>query len=568
MKVYPRHYHKTKIRKKVNKIIDELVLNHVAKSFSYVAYAEGISTSDLVTMIFSFIEMCSGEFYPYQAQFSKRIIRSILENDGQELTALFARQMGKTHTVSRTVSGLMIILPKLANMPMFANDKRLKMFKDGLWVGIFAPSLRQAQNTYGRLRDSLQTETVIAILTDPDFGYSFSTSNGQTVALTNGSFCSAVSASDGANIEGDSYKLIICEECQDISTFKIRKSIHPMGAAYNSTIVKIGTATTFKGDFYEAIERNKMDFEQKRIKIRNHFEYNCLVGMKYNPKYGSYVSKEKYRLGENSDEFRMSYMLEWILTTGMFVDINFLERNNGVTEWERRESVLDRDCVMGIDLAKKDDRTVITVVSVDWQTPLIKEVNKSDIDLSNKDYIAYETRLEDWRELDGTDYDTQYYQILDYVRNFRIKRIMIDATKEEGMCDRLKANLPNVEVIACVFSSGFKSDMYKHLDSEIKTGRAKFPRGSRTIRTREYVNFAKQMADLEKEYRGQTLVVHHPKGRGKHDDYPDSWALAVYGAKEECESGQIHTTNHNPLYKDPIRASHYSNRNRYTARRR
>ena len=70
-----------------------------------------------------------------------------------------------------------------------------------------------------------------------------------------------------------------------------------MGAAYNSTIVKIGTATTFKGDFYEAIQRNKLDFEKKKIPIRNHFEYSCLVGMKYNPKYGSYVSKEKYRLG-------------------------------------------------------------------------------------------------------------------------------------------------------------------------------------------------------------------------------------------------------------------------------
>ena len=477
------------------------MLMHVAKEFDYHAHAEGISTTDLVNMVFNFVSIYTGEsMYPYQEQFSKRIIRSILENDGQELTALFARQMGKTFTVSRTVGGCMIILPKLANMPMFVHDKRLQMFKDGLWVGIFAPSLRQAQNTYGRLRDALQCETAVAILSDPDFNYAFSTSNGQTVALTNGSFCTAVSASDGANIEGDSYKLIICEECQDISTFKIRKSIHPMGAAYNSTIVKIGTATTFKGDFYEAIQRNKLDFEKGKIKIRNHFEYNCLVGMKYNPKYGSYVSKEKYRLGENSDEFRMSYMLEWILSTGMFIDPDFLERNNGVEEWQRRPFVHDRDCILGVDLAKKDDRTVLTVVSVDWNSPVIKESNKSNVDLDVKDYIAYETRLEDWRELDGTDYDTQYYEILDYIKNFRVKKIMIDATKEAGMCDRLQANLPDIEVIACIFSSGFKSEMYKHLDSEIKTGRAKFPRSPEVVRTREYMNFLKQMGDLQKEY--------------------------------------------------------------------
>ena len=38
---------------------------------------------------------CGVKYYPYQAQFGKRIIRSVLENDGLELTALFARQMGK-----------------------------------------------------------------------------------------------------------------------------------------------------------------------------------------------------------------------------------------------------------------------------------------------------------------------------------------------------------------------------------------------------------------------------------------------------------------------------------------
>lgn len=539
------------------------------KCYPYTAYAQGISTTDLVQMIFKFCEMYTGEtFYPYQEQFSKRVIRSVLENDGEEITSLFARQMGKTHTISRTVGGLMIILPKMANMPMFANDKRFTMFKDGFWVGIFAPSLRQSQNTYGRLKDALQCDNALEILSDPDFGYNFSTSNGQTVALTNGSFATAVSASDGANIEGDSYKLIICEECQDISSFKIRKSIHPMGAAYNSTIVKIGTATTFKGDFYEAIQRNKRDFEDGRLKIRNHFEYNCLVGMKYNPKYKKYVDREKYRLGEFSDEFRMSYMLEWILSTGMFVNYDFFEKNCGDINRGRRYSVLDKDCILGVDLAKSSDKTVLTVVSVDWENPVIKEENQSEIDLENKDYVAYETQLEDWKELDGEDYDSQYYIILDYIKNFRVKKIMIDATKESGMCDRLQANLPNIDVIPCIFSSGFKSEMYKHLDSEIKTGRARIPLDEETKKTREYLNFAQQMEDLQKEYRGQILVVSHPPTRGAHDDYPDSWALAVFGAREKSELGSVETTNHNPLYKEPKRGTYYNPRNNVTARRR
>lgn len=130
------------LQKVVNKVkrivadIKDTVKGHLVKTVD----AGRISTTELVTRIYNFCEVYSGRvMYPYQAQFSKRIIRSVLENDGAELTALFSRQSGKTETVAITVGGLMIILPQLANMPMFANDPRLQMFKDGFWVGIFCP---------------------------------------------------------------------------------------------------------------------------------------------------------------------------------------------------------------------------------------------------------------------------------------------------------------------------------------------------------------------------------------------------------------------------------------------
>jgi hypothetical protein len=532
------------------------------------AQAEGISTASLVDKIFMFCELYSGiSFYPYQEQFGKRIIKSVLENDGLELTALFARQMGKSETVATILGGLMIILPRLANMPMFATDIRFQMFTDGMWIGLFAPSLRQAQTTYNRMKARLQSDTAIAVLTDPDFMLSFSTSNGQTIALTNGSFATAVSASDQSNIEGDSYKLLVCEECQDISNYKIRKSIHPMGASYNSTIVKIGTATTFKGDFYQAIARNKRDFESGELTVKSHFEYDYLVGCKYNPKYKKYTDKERYRLGENSDEFRMSYRLHWILERGMFVDIDFLERTCGVIEAGLIKSDLKKSHVAGIDLAKKNDSTLITMIEVDWDNPVIKEVSTENENNVEETYEAFDTMIKDWNELEGDDYDKQYYEILDYLRLFNVKRIMIDATREEGMCDRLKTNLRNVEVIPCIFSTSFKSSMYKHLDSEIKTGRAKFPMDEETKMTREYGKFVQQMGDLQKEYKGQTLFCAHPAERGAHDDYCDSWALAVYGAKTSCETSVAETQDKNPFYQKS-NTTYYNNRNRLTARRR
>lgn len=546
------------------------------------AYAGRISTTELVDRIYNFCEVYSGRvMYKYQTQFSKRIIRSVLENDGAEITALFARQSGKTETIAITVGGLMIILPQLANMPMFADDPRLQMFKDGLWVGIFAPSQRQAQITYRRMKSRIQCKESMAILEDPDFRLEFSTSNGQTVALTNGSFVTAISASDGSNIEGESFKFIICEECQDISNYKIRKSIHPMGAAYNATICKIGTATTFKGDFYEAIQRNKKDYEEKKIKIRNHFEYNYKVVQKYNPKYAKYIEREKRSLGENSDEFRMSYNLEWIISRGMFVDIDQLEEDCGDVFLDRVGRDLVANHTAGIDVGggsdkkKKDaDSTVVTVVEVDWDNPVLMESSFNEETQEEEIYLAYNTYIKDWLKIGAEiaeDYEEQYAIIMDYLKNFRISKLVVDATRESSLGQRIRANV-SYDVELFVFSTKSKSDLYKNLDKEINSGRAKFPRSPDTVNTKEYQEFIQQMGDLEKGYSGSNLVVSHPPERGAHDDYADSWALALWGAREPGVVDNTETKDRNRVFGNTKPTSRYGlqnrSRNRFTARRR
>ena len=546
------------------------------------AYAGRISTTELVNRIYNFCEAYSGRvMYPYQGQFSKRIIRSVLENDGAEITALFSRQSGKTETIAITVGGLMIILPQLANMPMFADDPRLTMFKDGFWVGIFAPSQRQAQITYRRMKSRIQCKESIAILEDPDFRLEFTTSNGQTVALSNGSFVTAISASDGSNIEGESFKFIICEEAQDISNYKIRKSIHPMGAAYNATICKIGTATTFKGDFYEAIQRNKKDYEEKRIKIRNHFEYNYKVVQKYNPRYAKYVEREKRSLGENSDEFRMSYNLEWIISRGMFIDIDEFEESCGDLFLDRVDRDLQANHVGGIDVgggsdkkSKDSDSTVVTIVEVDWDNPVLMESSYNEETQEEEVYLAYNSYIKDWLEITpeiAKDYEEQYAIIMDYLKNFRMAKLVVDATRESSLGQRIRANV-KYEVELFVFSTKSKSELYKNLDKEINSGRAKYPNSKETQKTKEHQKFIQQMSDLQKGYSGSNLVVSHPDERGAHDDYPDSWALALWGAREPGVKDETETKDRNKVFKGNKPLTQYARqqrgRNRLTARRR
>lgn len=533
------------------------------------AFAGRIPTTELVNRVFNFCELYSGRtLFPYQEQFSKRVIRSILTNDGAEITALFSRQSGKSETIAVTVGGMMIILPTLANMPMFADDPRLEMFKDGLWVGIFAPSQRQAQITYGRMKARLQCKTARAVLEDDDFRLQFSTSNGQTVALTNGSFATAISASDGSNIEGESFKVIICEECQDISNFKIQKAIHPMGAAYNASIIKIGTATTHKGDFYDAIQRNKKDAEIKSTHIKNHFEYDYTIAAKYNPKYARYVEGEKKKLGENSDAFRMSYKLEWIIERGMFIDIATFERNNTEPLLERTLSDMQSTHVAGIDIGGVNDDTVVTVCEVDWNMPVIMESRTDEETGEDITYLAYNAYVVDWLRISNEpDYEEQYPIIVDYLSHFKIARVVCDATREAAVAHRLRANL-NCEVIPYVFSSKSKSDLYKHLEKEIVTGRARVCAGEETQKTVEYQMFLEQMADLQKGYSGAYLVVSHPDERGAHDDFPDSFALAVWGCSFAGEVNYTETKG-NPFVKKTLNELKRSKRrNSLTGRRR
>lgn len=561
------------------RIIIAIIMDFFTESYVEKAYAGRISTTELVNRIYNFCEVYSGRvMYPYQGQFSKRIIRSVLENDGAEITALFSRQSGKTETVAITVGGLMIILPQLANMPMFLDDPRLQMFKDGFWVGIFAPSQRQAQTTYNRMRGRMQCKEAQVVLQDPDFRLEFTTSNGQTVALSNGSFCTAISASDGSNIEGESFKFIICEECQDISNYKIRKSIHPMGAAYNATICKIGTATTFKGDFYEAIERNKKEYESGKLRIRNHFEYNYKVVMKYNPKYAKYIEREKRSLGETSDEFRMSYNLEWIISRGMFVDLEKLEKECGDEYLGRVYQDHVANHVAGIDVGggssknkNEADSTVITIVEVDWNNPVLMESTIDEETGEDIVYLAYNTYIKDWCEIKpeiAENYEEQYHIIMDYLKNFRISRLVIDATREASLGQRIQANV-TFEVILFTFSSKSKSEIYKHLQTEINTGRARFPMDKETVDSEEYKKFSSQLADLQKSYSGSYLVVAHPDERGAHDDYPDSWALAVWGSRD---AGQVDNTETQSRSKvlgvHKNNTSIFKGRNHYTARRR
>ena len=505
-----------------------------------------LKTADLVRKIQIFCEVFSGrKFYPHQAQFSRRILKAVLENDADTITSLMSRQSGKSFTVSATLTGLMIILPIFANMPLFADDTRLQGFKNGVMMGVFAPTLAQARIIFNNIKDFLSTKRANEILESDEFNVTKDTFNGEKITLVFQnlgvkSSITCFSASDGSNIEGGSYHLYVCDEAQDISNYKYRKSIFPTVSFYNGTKILIGTPSIKKNFFYDAIELNNKEYAEG-LKQKNHYEYDCDTIMKYNPKYAKTVDAAKKTMGENSEEFLMNYKLKWIFQYGMFIDgEKFTVDPIADSTLDRIPYCKDKVCICGIDVGKSQDSTVVTVGIPNYDNPVV--LDKSS-EFGVDDYVLYDIKIIDWLEIVGDNYEEQFYKVMDYLSHFNIKLCIIDGSGVGSpVADRLAANV-DFPVIPFVFTPASKSMLMKNFNAYLNNNCFHYPSSPSAQETMEYKKFQQQCLELTKDYRGDKLVVAAPKERNKHDDYPFSAALMVWGLKHEVAEVEVSDTN-------------------------
>lgn len=179
---------------------------------------------DLVDKVNNYCLAQSGiNLYPYQEPFAKRIIESIIANDGDEITALFSRQSGKTEAVSCVLGGLMVILPILAKL--MPENEHLQQFKDGVLIGIFAPSKDQAHTAFTRLKQRLTSRNAKLILSDPEIAVDFESEKGNPIVLTNGSLCRMSTAAKQSQIESKTYHILWIDETQDVDDMKLKKCL-------------------------------------------------------------------------------------------------------------------------------------------------------------------------------------------------------------------------------------------------------------------------------------------------------------------------------------------------------
>lgn len=456
--------------------------------------------------------------HTYQREFGRAVILAVLNGASEEITALFARQSGKTETTARLVAALMILLPALARTAPYP----LSTFHHGVWIGIFAPVKEQASTSFQRLAEifmSLRGRVFLA-----QFGLQPTEDNKTAFILSNGSSVRIASTAPTSHIESRTLHLAIVEEAQDVDDLKILKSIEPMLTSTAGTLALVGTANTLKSLFWESIQNNRKR-QYHHPEQRCHFEYDWTTVIRHNPRYRAFLNAKILSRGRgwlDSDAFRMAYGCEFILEHGQFMSMSrLLELEALGSDIERGPydsyglCRLSAPVVAGIDWGKSGDSTVATVIA------------------------RYEElyRIVDWLELAGDSYDSQFDSLIAFLRRFPTLQRVLSETNGVGdpMTDRLqkaarigRLSAPTTGFLA---SEAHNSEGYKNLLIDFVHGnRLYLPANPESRQSREYQRFVEQLTGVVKEWRGSLLKVHAPPK--SHDDYVSSLMIAYWAASQ------------------------------------
>jgi hypothetical protein len=465
--------------------------------------------TDIVEKVLMVVDELSGHpLRPYQRPFAARVIESLIVEDSAKITALWSRQSGKSETVANTIAGCMIMLPRLAKLFPDMLDK----FREGLWVGVFAPTDEMSETLFSRVASRLTSDRAMEIYADPEIDEKLE-GRGKVIKMKRcGSLVRKQTAHPKAAIEGQTYHIVFIDECQQADEKVVNKSIAPMLTATAGTMCMTGTPTYHKSVFYEQIKLNK----RKAINTPNsdHFEVAWKEVAKHYPRYGKFVRSEMDRLGEDSDEFKLSYRLVWMLDKGMLVTSDRFEAL-GDTSMKTVPEFHKSPVIVGIDPARKTDSTVVTVVWVNWDYA--------------DEFGHFEHRVLNWLDLTGMHWEEQYFRIVEFLSHYNVHAIGIDAGGlGDVVSQRLRVLMPYADIRDLKSDRGAQTKRWGHMMDLMSKGLLVWPAHAKTRQTRNWKKFRAQMEDAELNYVGPHIIVAAPQVDSAHDDYVDSLSNALW----------------------------------------
>ncbi len=479
----------------------------------------------VVGLLLEQIEAFAGkELRPYQRSVAAKICRSILLNEGREFTLLWCRQIGKTEMGMLIIAGLMILIPEMAKRADYrAEFPILAEYRGGFLVGFVAPKLDTARVPFKRLRKLVHGSKQQAYLRS--LGITVLVSSTQELTLSNGSSALALSGAETAFQEGHTLHLIWFEETQKIAQYQIRKVFEPMVSATNGTQIKVGTAGDHRCAFLDSIEHNRRSSPEDHSEITWHDVIEIMrreaPGDPWTDRYERSVRKQIDRLpaGEQTESFRMNYLLEWFLHYSQLIAFEQWKRLcadgiDGRPLVQRGQFTDGRRRVFGYDWAKTHDSSVVTAGEI-WD-----------------DHI----RWLDWLELQGTAYDEQLEIIVPWVSarggcDPRLAPAHVGDSTGVGdpLADICRRLLPRFRGLT--YTAQAKDALYKlwqrRLPGERRGTQLLYPLCEKG--DREFARFELQFLNCEVETKGNLIAYHHPDTEDEevgeevcHDDYVDS----------------------------------------------
>jgi hypothetical protein len=465
-----------------------------------------------------FASLYTIDLYDYQREISDDIVRNAIMRDALEANYEISRQAGKSVGFVLTEVFLSII-----------NDV---LYGEHVQVGFFAPKEQQVKTSFDRLKDYLP-------IAAKAFGMKFLESNSTTLVMVrpwigvdgrSGTPKKAITyyaytLGEGAHVESKTLHRAYVDEAQDIDDFKVKKEVMPMLSSTGGTLYRIGVAGYKNCDFKQSLDLGRhaviCPVERVLADRRKVFEQS---GDERHLLYERWYQGLVQAAGsEDADHIKTQFRLIWIV-----------ERGNMTTKQKLDKCMRKFLCVgepyvvVGVDLAKKSDSTVMT----------------ASTELGQRLCAA---------ELKGHDYTDQYPEICRFCRQleekgYKVVRIRVDTTGSTG--DAAAEALEHHRdckwpVDYFYFAPQNKHNLYQQFLQLIEVGcaiaegrvqdtgqrRFEYWEGDPCITAFEY-----QMLQMEKEYKGiegNLLSCHHPDKPGAKDDHPDSTAMSVFKPQDE-----------------------------------
>ncbi|MBW9222115.1 phage terminase large subunit [Methanothermococcus sp. SCGC AD-155-C09] len=295
------------------------------------------------------------------------------------------------------------------------------------------------------------------------------------------------SADNPTSIRGESYHLVILDEAAFIKDNVVKYVIKPLLLDYDAPLIEISTPNGHN-HFYESflMGENK---QNRHISFRFPTWANPFL-----PK--SAIEEIKQEVGEDSPVWKQEYCAE------------FIDDNEAVFKWEYIQQCIDgtinllksgekgHQYVMGVDLAKFDDYTVITILDVSVKP--YKLVYFERFNLMPYSFVADKVK--------------ELYQL------FNKPQVCMDAT---GPGAAVVEQVESLNPIGFTFTSKNKLPLITKLQTSIVKNEVLFPYLDQLITELKYFRYVKRKTQLSCE------------GKGQHDDCVMSLALAVYASESK-----------------------------------